>query len=149
MNLNSKFKDSTGHDRDVRLNVPIMLRFCRDNKLKLEMVAPCSMDSSQLIDLAYAGTRGTAREQAFNETPEEFYECLDGYALTEALEAAAGALVNFIHHIGSPQRKALLEMEHALRQAGHGEEEILRQALEKVAALGQPETSSSSAEPSA
>ena len=92
--LNTVFKNSSGREYDVRISVSIAHDFCRENKIKLEGLNPLLLDISQLLDLAYMGTR-SSKMQALGETKDEFLDGLEGPAFSEAQDCAVNALVNF------------------------------------------------------
>lgn len=144
--LNTKFTDQRGRERDVRITVLIAHAFCREHHAKLEHFVPCLMDSAQLLDLAYAGTRRGSWVQAHGETKDEFFEALEGPALSAAQEAAANAVVNFTRRTGSEMQRRILDAEVSMRESGVEETEIVRRLTE---AVGAGATSSASTDASA
>ncbi|MCK9492680.1 MAG: hypothetical protein M0Q24_11410 [Sulfurimonas sp.] len=132
--LNTKFTDQRGRERDVRITVAIAHAFCREHRAKLEHFVPCLMDSAQLLDLAYAGTRRGSWVTAHGETKDEFFEALEGPALARSQEAAANAVVNFTLRCGTEMQRRMLQAEVALRGDGVAEAEI----VERLTALAGP-----------
>jgi hypothetical protein len=94
--LPTRFKDERHRDWEVKLSVPVVYRFCAAHHVRLGELHPSLLSQSQLIDLAYAGTRWQARAEAKPEQPVEFQEALEGASYTEAMLAASRAVVNFI-----------------------------------------------------
>lgn len=102
--LPTNFVDERGREWTVKLTVPVLYSFCRQEKLTLETLSPVKQEAgkislaltvNQLLGLAYEGTRYQARAQARPEALEEFLESLDGPSFLTAQTAAVGAVVNF------------------------------------------------------
>ncbi len=102
--LGVTFKDERGRDWTIKLTVPVLYSFCKAEKISLDQLAPVKMSDgqwrlnlsvSQLLLLAYEGTRYQSRVIAKAESLEEFLEALDGPAFMNAQMAAVGALVSF------------------------------------------------------
>lgn len=106
--LNTNFRDARGRDWTVRLTVGVVCQFCRDHRLKMSDLSPDKLDVSQLIDLAFLGTRHQSR--AAIEGRDEFFAALEGEPFIKAQEAAASAIVNFIlRSLPKSERSAAVE----------------------------------------
>lgn len=92
--MNAVFLNEEGREYAVNLTVPIMYEFCRTNNIKLEGINPLLMNISQLIDVAYVGSR-SSKLVTLGETQADFIAGLDGESFSDAQEAATSALINF------------------------------------------------------
>ena len=109
--LDTAFTDGGGNRWTVRLPLPLVDEFCAEEGIKLGGFVPESLTNSQMLTLAYRGSRWMTQAKKFPMTRSEFMARLcddDGNptpAYTEALVAAMNAVVNFILRSTVPHDK--------------------------------------------
>lgn len=90
----TNFTDSEGHEWNCRITMGLALKFCRVNKIKLEMLSYENLDSYQLVELCFNSIQH--HTDAKNYTLDDFMEnLLNGEAYNDAIKAVMYALVNF------------------------------------------------------
>jgi hypothetical protein len=122
--FNTTFRDEDAREWTIRLSVPLVHRFCAQERLTLAQFQPHLLDAAQLATLAYEGTRYQSRATANPETLEQWLEHLEGTSYLAMQEAAVEAVLFFT-----------LRMSHqpeALPAALAGIREVQQHALEAM-----------------
>lgn len=139
--LDTTFKDNTGRNLTVRINVMLANEFMADEGIKYGGFTLNHLTQAQLLTLAYKGTRWNTVEKAKPSTFEEFVKrlCDDlgnpTEAYSNALFAASQAVVNFTLRSTLPPSK----LAEGMRLTREAQEGFLKTAL------GQSATSTPSA----
>jgi len=114
-NLKTSFRGENGREYQVRITIPIAHKICREMNLNMEGLNPINMNVAQLLDIAYLGSRNSARIKVHGESKEEFLEALDGPSFTEAQLCAMNALVLFSLRVFPSESQELIR--ESLREA--------------------------------
>lgn len=109
--LDTTYTDAGGNKWTVKLPLPLVDEFCDEQGIKLGGFSPESLTNSQMLTLAYRGTRWMTQAKNYPMNRAEFLSRLcddDGNptpAYTGALTAAMNAVVNFILRSTVPPEK--------------------------------------------
>lgn len=90
------FCDESGREWVVRLSVRDVHQFCAEQKLHVGEFSPGLLNQAQVVELAYIGTRWHVVNKAVPQTMLEFLGSIDGPSYHAAMDAAVGAMLNFI-----------------------------------------------------
>jgi hypothetical protein len=137
--LPTTFTDNRGREWEIKLTIPVVHNFCKANHVALGGFHPHNLDMSQLLDIAFDGTRYQAR--AKDQTKDEFFDTLDGEAFTEAIGMACNAVVNFMYRTASKEaRPAIVAMMQAAKEMS--EEVLSEHGLMSTDLQEEPESTS-------
>jgi len=106
--FSAKFKDEQGLSYDIKLNVPVVHEFCRQQNLQVGCFTPAGLNMAQYIDLAFAGTRWNSRYNLGKQSKKQFLEAIDGPSYQDVMGAAMNAIVNFTLHTAPKEKRQMM-----------------------------------------
>jgi len=124
--FDTSFKDSEGNTWVVLLTVKKVANFCKENNLRLDQIAPETLDFDKLMKLCFVGCQHHAeiKDDKYDEWLEER---IGVDSLNVAMDAIGYAILNFtLPRLKEPKRlrliKKIKEVEAKQKAAEEAEE---------------------------